>query len=143
MPNAGLTGTFAEATSSFSLLSSGSLDRTTTAGEAGIVLNRFFSGAVVLRKFDEDRGREVLEVIVGVAREAGVVGVFLAPVGLVREERGVVDVIVVVLFAVLATEGLAIDVRSVAEVGANDILLGFADMPSFFDSSTEPTEDCF
>lgn len=76
----------------------------------------------------------------GVTREG--VGVFLAPVGLVREEREVVEGIPVLL-AVVGTVDLAVDVRSDAVDGAIDILLGFADMPSFFVSSTELNEDCF
>ena len=134
VPSNGLSGDVLTATApSFSF---SSLVRVTT-GDAGIVVSLFFSGAAVLRKFDEDSGRDVLDVVVGTVRVADVEGAFRVPIGLVTMEREVG-------VGVFRLTGVAVvflsDERSVT---AKDILFGFAVMPSFLDSSMEAWEGCF
>lgn len=103
----------------------------TIAGEAGIVLRRFFSGAT-----DDANGRARVAVV-AVVREAGFAGALRTPGGLVTAGR---ETVVAVFLAGVAAGGLVDEVLSVAVEGANDILLGFADMPSFFLSSDASTE---
>lgn len=123
----------------------------TTAGEAGIVLSRFFSGkAALLCDPRVDVGRLVLEVV-------GVAGVRRAAVGLVTDVRVVdkrddvglvVDVRAVegrvdVLLAGALTLLRVVDAAGV-DPGASDIRFGRAAMPSFlsspFSSPVEATE---
>ena len=90
-----------------------------------------------MRRFDEDNGRDVLDAVVGIVREAGVLGTLRTPVGLVTEEREV-GVGVFRLMGVAA--GLLVVGRSVP---AKDILFGFAVMPSFLGSSLDVWDGCF
>ena len=129
-PSGGRTGAFAPSASIFSLSSSaGAL----TAGEAGIVLSRFLSGAAVV-----ERPVEVaLPAVPGrVVRPAVVAVVFRRVLGLVAAGRVVVDGRNVVLLAGVPTtlRLVEVDERSAVVVGAIDIRLGLAEMPSCFSS---------
>ncbi len=137
-PSGGRTGGGRLAEDSrFSLLSSDGAVSVSTAGEAGMVLKRFFSGTVAFLSDVDDSG--LVRVVEAVAeREEGVVGILRVPDGLVTEERdpGVAGFLAGVEGVVL----LEVDVLSALIVGASDILLGFADMPSSFLSSAASTE---
>lgn len=115
------------------------------AGEAEIVLNRFLSAAVaVVRKGGPGFVRDASE---GVAFETGATVEVLVVVGLLTLVRVLVglfesplDVTLVEFEVLLIGAGPVareVVVRSVAAVGAIDILLGRADMPSRLDSSPE------
>ena len=136
-PKEGRTGSLSETREPrFSLLPSGSAVSVTTAGEAGIVLKRFFSEITPFLSEDDDNCL-VRVVVVEAVREAGVTGVLRVPGGLVKKGRVVVAVVFLTgVAAVIRDEA----VRSVAVEGAKDTLLGFADMPSFFLSSVASTE---
>jgi hypothetical protein len=83
-------------------------------------------------------GRERAVVVAGVRLVLGVAGTFRAPVGLVvlclaEVVRGWVEV----RRAGVAETDFAVEVRSDEADGANDILLGLADIPSLLFSSPE------
>ena len=132
LPSAGLVGAFRLLFDlTFSLLSSSCCTLLGSAGEAGIVLRRFFSRPPALRSVEEDKGL-VLSAVLGVVRPREVVAGFLTPGGLVT------DVLDIVLGRDTGVFAGVVGAALVAEPadGANDTLLGFADKPSFFASST-------
>ena len=156
-PNPGRTGggpSFSGVDVPFSLLSSGSSAPVFTTGDAGIVLRRFFSPSAPVPTVLEEaeaKGRARLVVVVaGVRAIVGPVATFLAPTGLLLICRAdVVEVCRVVRRAGVAGMDFVAGVRSEDVVGANDILLGLADMPSLVFSlsggfsSTVPSEPLF
>ena len=79
---------------------------------------------------EDDNGLERV-VVLGVVRGAGVAGAFLTPDGLVTDDLDVAEVGLVAMD--LAGVGGVALVDGVLEE-ANDILLGFADRPSFISS---------
>jgi hypothetical protein len=138
-PNGGLTANFLEIGDFTFSLSSEGPDPATTAGEAGIVLKRFFSGTAAFFNEDDEMGL-VRAAVVVVGREDGVAGGLRMPGGLITEGREVV--VVDFRTGVADAAGVVLEevVRSAAVDGANDTLLGLADMPSFFLSSEASTE---
>lgn len=96
-----------------------------------MVLNRFLSPMEVAPRFldmDEVKGFE--RGVVRVRMVLGVEGTFLTPVGLVVVCRVVEGWRVV-------RRADVVDVRSEERLGANDILLGLADIPSLLFSSPD------
>lgn len=84
-PNAGRVGLSAVDATAFSLLCSASSAPGLVAGDAGIVLRRFFSArapAPTFREATVARGLERAVVLVVVREVLGVVGAFLVPTGL-------------------------------------------------------------
>ena len=142
-PSAGRTGTgafFPAADVTFSLLSSDSSAPDLAAGEAGIVLRRFFSptGAVPRGLEDEARVRGRAGVVAGVRALIGVAATFLALLGLVVVCRlDVAEGCTVVRLAGVAVTDLVVPVRSDEVDGASDMRFGFAVMPSLLFSSPE------
>ena len=139
-PRAGRTGLFAPEVTTFSLLSSGSSAPVLAAGEAGIVLSRFFSARVLGTTFREEvvaSGLGRVVVLVAVREVLGVAGTFLAPTGLAALGR--VDVVGwrVVRLAGVAATVLEVAVRSALVFEAKDILLGLADIPALPFSSPD------
>lgn len=134
-PRGGRVGGFSPSEDRFSLSSSRSL---ATAGDAGIVLNRFFSVAAAVRDARVDEvGR--------VSLAAGVAGVAVLrmDVGLVTDALVVAVGRAVVRLAGVPTTLLVVEegTRSVLGVGAIDIRLGLAEIPSFLSSAlSSPTE---
>lgn len=127
--------------SRFSLFSSDGAASLRAAGDAGIVLKRFFSGVVAFLSEEDDIG--LVRMIEVAEREVGVAEGFRTPDGLVADGRDVG------LGAFLAgVEGvvlLEVGILSVLVEGAKDIRFGLAEMPSFFlssSASTELTEAC-
>ena len=106
-----------------------------TAGEAGIVLRRDFDPTPAVLSDEDDKGlvRTVEDVVV---RAAGVAGVLRVPDGLVTEARAVTTGVFLTGVAVAVLD--AADLSAVE--GANDTLLGRADIPSLFLSSAPSTE---
>ena len=131
----------------FSLLSSDASASVFTTGDAGMVLRRLRSPSIPVLRIDvDDRGLDLV-VVEMLGREAGVADTLADLVGLsVLFLAGVACA--GVLLAGVAETGFGADTRSEVVVGANDIRLGFADMPSLFSSaevlpSTELTDARF
>ena len=102
-----------------------------------MVLNRFFSGTAPVRRDEEDSGLVRVDEVI-VERDAGVAGILRVPAGLVTEDRllGTAGFLAGVA-AVVVLEG---NVLSATVEGAKDILLGLAEIPSFFLSSVASAE---
>jgi hypothetical protein len=83
-------------------------------------------------------GRVRVEEVTGVRVVVGAAAIFLEPTGLLAVGLGaVVEGWMLVRLAGVAATGFVAEARSDEVAGANDILLGFADMPSFVFSSPE------